>query len=719
VSISDVSDVMLRREFLKKSATAGTGLVLGFYLPGKFEALAAAPPVEPAAMNAWVRIAPDDTVTIVIDKAEMGQGIITALAMLLAEELEFDWKKVKTEFAPAAPVYFNPLFGLQGTGGSTSVRASWGPLSKTGAAAREMLIAAAAQQWYVEPSACHVENGAVVDNATSKRLGYGALAERAAKLPVPANPKLKDPKDYKYIGKPTKRLDTPSKVNGKAGFGIDVRLPNIQHAVVARCPVFGGKVKSFDDSKAKSVRGVKQVLQISSGVAVVADNTWSAMEGRRALQITWDEGANAANSSDAIRRLYLAAAEKPGAIARKDGDADAVLATAAKKVEAAYEVPFLAHATMEPMNCAADVRTDGCDIYAPTQFQTFVQMTGAKISGLKPEQVRVHTTFLGGGFGRRAEQDFIAEAVEISKGTGAPVQVTWSREDDMQGDFYRPAAYSKLVAGLDADGWPVAWKSRIVGPSIMSRFFPGSVKNGVDETSVEGQANSKYAIPNFLVEYALTEAGVPVGFWRSVGNSHNGFITECFVEELAKAGGKDPFEFRRKLLASAPRHRGVLELAAEKAGWGKPLPAGRTRGIAVVETFGSYVAEVAEVSVNRKSGEVKVHRVVCAVDCGRYVNPETIAAQMEGAIVYGLTAALKGQITIEKGRVQQSNFHDYEMLRLKEMPNVEVHIVPSNEAPGGVGEPGTPPIAPAVCNAIFAATGKPIRRLPIRTEDLA
>jgi len=719
VSISDVSDVMLRREFLKKSTTAGTGLILGFYLPGKFAALAAAPPLEPAAMNAWVRIAPDDTVTIVIDKAEMGQGIITALAMLLAEELEFDWKKVKTEFAPAAPVYFNPLFGLQGTGGSTSVRASWGPLSKTGAAAREMLIAAAAQQWYVEPSACHVENGAVVHNATSKRLGYGALAERAAKLPVPANPKLKDPKNYKYIGKPTKRLDTPSKVNGQAGFGIDVRLPNIQHAVVARCPVFGGKVKSFDDSKAKSVRGVKQVLQISSGVAVVADNTWSAMEGRRALQITWDEGANAGNSSDAIRKLYLAAAEKPGAIARKDGDADAVLATAAKKVEAAYEVPFLAHATMEPMNCAADVRTEGCDIYAPTQFQTFVQMTGAKITGLTPEQVRVHTTFLGGGFGRRAEQDFIAEAVEISKGTGAPVQVTWSREDDMQGDFYRPAAYSKLVAGLDLDGWPVAWKSRIVGPSIMSRFFPGSVKNGVDETSVEGQANSKYAIPNFLVEYALTEAGVPVGFWRSVGNSHNGFITECFVEELAKAGSKDPFEFRRKLLADAPRHRGVLELAAEKAGWGKPLPAGRTRGIAVVESFGSYVAEVAEVSLNRKSGEVKVHRVVCAVDCGRYVNPETIAAQMEGAIVYGLTAALKGQITIEKGRVQQSNFHDYEMLRLKEMPNVEVYIVPSNEAPGGVGEPGTPPIAPAVCNAIFAATGKPIRRLPIRKEDLA
>jgi len=388
-------------------------------------------------------------------------------------------------------------------------------------------------------------------------------------------------------------------------------------------------------------------------------------------------------------------------------------------VEAAYEVPFLAHATMEPMNCAADVRTDSCDIYAPTQFQTINQMTGARITGLKPEQVRIHTTFLGGGFGRRAEQDFISEAVEISKGISAPVQVTWSREDDIQNDFYRPAAYTKIIAGLDADGWPVAWKSRIVGPSIMSRFFPGSVKNGIDESSVEGQANAKYGIPNFLVEYALTEPGVPVGFWRSVGNSHNGFITECFVEELAKAGGKDPFEFRRKLLANAPRHRGVLELAAEKAGWGKPLPAGRTRGIAVVESFGSYVAEVAEVSVNRSSREVKVHRVVCAVDCGRYVNPDTIAAQMEGSIVFGLTAALKGQITIAKGRVEQSNFHDYEMLRMNETPRTEVHIVQSNEPPGGVGEPGTPPIAPAVCNAIFAATGKPIRRLPIRKEDLA
>jgi isoquinoline 1-oxidoreductase subunit beta len=715
------TSIVNRREFLKKGAAGGAGLVVGFYLPSDSFGDQAQEQEKkaPNPFNAWVHIAPDDSVTVLIDKSEMGQGIVTSLAMLLAEELEFDWKKIRTEFAPAAPVFFNPLFGLQGTGGSTSVRASWGPLTKAGAAAREMLIAAAARKWNVEPSECYAENGAVVHTATRKRLGYGALVVEATGLPVPANPKLKDPKDYKYIGKPVKRLDTPAKVNGKAGFGIDVRLPDIQHAVVARCPVFGGKVKSFDDSKAKAVRGVKQVLQISSGVAVIADNTWSAMQGRRALQIEWDEGLNAAVSSESIRKLYLERVEQAGAIARKDGDADAALASAAKKIEAVYEVPFLAHATMEPMNCAADVRPDGCDIYAPTQFQTFAQMTGAKITGLKTEQVRVHTTFLGGGFGRRAEQDFVAEAVEISKGAGAPVQVTWTRDDDIQHDLYRPAVYSKLAAGLDADGWPVAWKSRIVSPSIMSRFFPGSVKNGLDDTSVEGQANSKYGIPNFLVEYVLTETGVPVGFWRSVGNSQNGYIAECFVDELAKAGGKDPFEFRRKLLANAPRHRGVLELAAAKAGWGQPLPAGHTRGIAVVESFGSFVAEVAEVSVNRGSGEIRVHRVVCAVDCGRYVNPDTIAAQMEGGITFGLTAALKGQITIDKGRVQQSNFHDYEMLRLNEMPKVEVHIVPSNEAPGGIGEPGTPPIAPAVCNAIFAATGKPIRRLPIRAEDLA
>ncbi len=708
-----------RREFLRKSATSGAALVIGFYLPGKYEALAGLPPNDRTAINAWVKIAADDHVTLLIDKSEMGQGISTALTMILAEELDLDWNKIRTEFAPAAPEYFNPIFGLQGTGGSCSVRGSWEPLAKAGAAAREMLVATAAKRWGIEPSACRTENSAVVNSTTGKRLGYGALVEDAANLPVPVNPKRKDAKDYKYVGKPTKRIDSLEKVRGSAEFGIDVRLPGMLHAAVARCPVFGGRLKSFEVEKAKAVPGVKQILEISSGVAVIADNTWSAIQGRDALAITWDEGANTKNSSEAIRKLYQERAEQTGAIARKDGDADAALATAPKKVEAVYEVPFLAHATMEPINCAADVRADGCDIYAPTQFQTFSQMTGAKITGLKPDQVRVHTTYLGGGFGRRAEQDFIAEAVELSKAMKTPVQVTWSREDDMQHDFYRPAVLVKMNAGVDAAGNVVAWKSRIVAPSIMSRFFPGSVKNGIDDTATEGIATLKYAVPNFLVEYLLTETGVPVGFWRSVGCSHNGYIAECFVDEMAKAAGKDPVEFRRTLLANDARQRGVVELAAEKAGWNKPLPAGRYRGIAVVESFGSHVAQVAEISIDRKAHTLQVHRVVAAVDCGRHVNPETIRAQIEGSVVYGLSAALRGEITIANGRVEQANFNDYDLVRMNEAPLVEVHIVDSQDGPGGIGEPGTPPIAPAVCNAIFSATGKPVRRLPIRPENLA
>src|SRR6266849_1421693 len=707
-----------RREFLKTATASSAGLVLGCYLPGKYEALAGTPPKAGAALNAWVQIAPDDSVLLIIDKSEMGQGISTALTMILADELDLDWKKIKTEFAPAAPQYFNPVFGLQGTGGSTSIRGSWEPLSKTGAAAREMLIATAAKRWNVDAGACRTENNSVVHTASGKKLGYGALAEEAAKLPVPATPKRKDPKDYKYIGKPTKRIDSAEKSTGKAEFGIDVRRPKMLNAVVARCPVFGGTVKSFDAKKAKAVRGVKNVQQVSTGVAVVADNTWSAMQGRKALQIVWDEGANAKNSSDAIRKLYHNRLEQAGAIARKDGDAEAAFAAAAKKVEAVYEVPYLAHATMEPMNCTADVRADGCDIIAPTQFQTFSQNTGAKITGLKPEQVRVQTTYLGGGFGRRAEQDFITEAVELSKAMQAPVQVTWTREDDMQHDFYRPALVVRMSAGMEESGKPVALKSRVVGPSIMSRFFPGSVKNGIDDTAVEGIADTKYGFPSMLVDYQLTETGVPVGFWRSVGNSHNGYIVECFIDEMAKAAGKDSVEFRRELLAKSPRHIGVLNMAAEKSGWGKPLPEGQYRGIAVVESFGSFVAEVAEIALDRKAKSVQVKRVVAAVDCGRIVNPETIRAQMEGAIIYGLTAALKCEITIAGGRVEQSNFNDYDMVRMSEAPKVEVHIMESGDAPGGIGEPGTPPIAPAVCNAIFAATGKPVRRLPIRPEDL-
>ncbi len=706
-----------RRDFLKKSATGTFGLVIGFYLPGNSDAaLAAAPAAGPFAPNAWVRVASDNTVTLVIDRSEMGQGVVTSLSMLLAEELEADWKRIRTEFAPADPVYNNPLIGMQLTGGSSSVRGGWQPLRKAGAAAREMLITAAAETWGVDRAICRAENNAVIHAPSGRRLTYGALAEKAAGVPVPKDVPLKDSKDFRLIGKRTLRLDTPEKVDGRAQFGIDVRLPGMLHAVVARCPVFGGKVSSFDASKAKAVRGVRHVVPISSGIAVVAGTTWEAMEGRRALQVTWDEGPNAGLDSGGISKLFAERAQQAGVVARKEGDAAAGLAGAAKKLEAVYEVPFLAHATMEPMNCTAHVRADGCDVWVPTQFQTFTQTVAAKITGLPLKSIQVHTTYLGGGFGRRSELDFVAEAVEVSKAIGAPAQVTWSREDDMQHDFYRPATYNRLAAGLDAQGLPVAWTHRIVGPSIMSRVFPNFVKNGLDGTSVEGAANLPYAIPNILVDYVLTETPIPVGFWRSVGNSQNAFITECFFDELAAAGGHDPYELRRRMLSKSPRHLGVLELAAAKAGWGTPLSPGRHRGIAVVASFGSYIAQVAEVSVAK--GAVRVHRVVCAVDCGSVVNPDTVEAQMEGGIVFGLTAALKGAITIGKGRVEQSNFHDYEMLRINEMPVVEVHIVPSKEAPGGIGETGTPPIAPAVANAVAAATGMRIRRLPIRAEDL-
>ncbi len=708
-----------RRSFLKMGAAGATGLLIGFYLPECVEALAAAPaaPEAAVALNAWIHVGTDDLVTILIDKSEMGQSILTGLAMLAAEELECDWKKVRTEFAPADKAYVNPQFGVQGTGGSSATRTSWEPLRRAGAAARMMLLEAAAQKWGVDKSECRAENGAVLHAATKRQLTYGSLAEAAAKLPVPQNVPLKDPKEFRIIGKPAKRLDTPDKVNGSAQYGIDVRLPGMYYAVVARCPVFGGKVASFDATKAKAVPGVKDVIQISDGVAVVAGNTWTAMEGRRALEVKWDEGPNSSVSTESISKLLAGRAAQPGAIGRKEGDVAAGLASAAKKIEAEYEVPFLAHATMEPQNCTAHARADRCDVWAPTQNQTNTQAIAAMITGLDPKAVFVHTTFLGGGFGRRFETDFVAEAVEISKAIGGPVKVTWSREDDIQHDYYRTASHAHFTAGLDADGWPVVWVNTIACPSLMARFGP--LKDNFDRRSVEICDSVPYAIPNILVDYQLADVGIPIGFWRSVGASQNGFFLESFIDEIAAAGKKDPYALRRRLLAKSPRHLAALETAAEKAGWGAPLPADRFRGIAVVSSYFGYVAQVIEISVDRKARTLKVHRVVCALDCGRIVNPASIDAQVKSSVVYGLTAALRGAITIERGRVQQKNFNDYQVLRIHEMPVVDVHIIPSEEAPTGAGEFTLPPVAPALCNAIFAATGNRVRRLPIHPEDLA
>ena len=701
---------LTRREFLEVTSAAGAGLVIAFSLPGC--AGERGPSAAPTPLNAWLRIGDDESILVIVDRSEMGQGVTTSLPMLLADELEADWSSIRIEFAPAAQEYVNPLFGMQGTGGSTSVRAGWMPLRKAGAQARQMLISAAAQEWGVEPSECRAERGAVIHAPSRRRVTYGRLVAAAATLPVPADPPLKDPNEWKIIGTRAARLDTPAKVDGSAQFGIDVKVPGMLVAVVARCPVFGGKVKSFDATKAQAVPGVRHVVQISTGVAVVADGYWPATQGRDALTVEWDEGPNARVSSETIERLFTQRAARAGAVARHSGSPDAALSSAATRHEAVYQAPFLAHATMEPMNTTAHVRADGVDIWSPTQFQTGAQQMGAGIGGVTPDKVQVHTTYLGGGFGRRFELDFIQEALEASKAVSAPVKVVWSREDDVQHEYYRPASYHRLRAGLGANGGPVAWSHRVVAPSIMARVFPDTVKNGLDQEAVEGAVELPYGIPNVHVDYVLTDTGIPVGFWRSVNHSYNAFVVESFIDELAHAAKQDPFEYRRGLLAGAPRYLAALELAASKAGWGSPPPAGRSRGIAVHKAFESFVAEVAEVSV-AADGTVKVHRVVCAVDCGPVVNPSIVEAQMESGIVYGLTAALYGEIAIERGRVVQSNFHDYPMLRMAEMPQVEVHIVPSTDAQGGVGEPGTPPIAPAVCNAIFAATGKRIRNLPI------
>jgi isoquinoline 1-oxidoreductase beta subunit len=700
-----------RRDFLKGSAAATGALVIGFTLPAasRFAEAAATGSGASFAPNAFLRIAPDGQITVVCGLSEMGQGVHMGIASLVAEELDADWKSIRLEQAPADKAYANPAFGMQATGGSTSIRGHYLPMRKAGAAARQMLVTAAAAQWGVDAATCRTDNGRVI-GADGRSLGYGELAAAAAKLPVPQDPPLKDPKDFRILGKGHTRIDAPAKVNGSAGFGIDVKLPGLLTAVMAHAPVPGAKVVSVDDAAAKAIPGVRRVVQIPQGVAVLADGYWPALKGRDALVIKWDDGPLGTLSSETISKSLAAATTKPGKVARNEGD---VGVAAAQTVEAVYEAPYLAHACMEPMNCTAWVRAGDAEIWAPTQGPGPAQGIVAQLTGLAPEKVQVHTTYLGGGFGRRFAADFVISATLIAKAAGVPVKLVYTREDDIRGWFYRPAAVTRFAAGLDKDGNPVSFFARIAAPALMvAAGFVKELPKGIDDPAVEGISDCPYAFPNLRVEYAQTEPGIPVWFWRSVGHSQNAYFIESFIDEVAAAAGKDPVEFRRSLLGKQPRLRGALDLAAQKAGWGSPLPAGRHRGVAVASSFGSFVAQVAEVSVDA-NGKPRVHRVVAAVDCGATVNPEIIKRQVEGAIVYGLSAALHEKITFKDGRVEQSNFDDYPMLRMSEMPIVEVHIVPSAEAPGGIGEPGLPPATPAVVNAMFAATGKRVRKLPV------
>ena len=719
---SAAEDGVPRRTFLKVSAAAGGGLLLSFLLPRiiwNSEATGATT-ADVFAPNAFIRIGRDSRVTLIMPYVEMGQGTDTSIPMLIAEELEVELRQVTLEAAPPDDRHYaNPIFQFQATGASASVRAAWEPLRRAGAITRTMLVSAAAKTWNVDVTSCRAEKGEVIHVTSGRRLTYGALVDTVRTLPMPDHVALKNPKDFTLIGTSAKRLDTPDKVNGTAQFGIDVKVPGMKIATVAACPVFGGKLANVDDSKTKAIKGVHQVVRLDNAVAVIADNMWTAEQGLAALDIQWDEGPNATLSSADIVQQLEVASRGPGVIAHKDGDVVKAMASAAKKVEAVYQMPFLAHATMEPMNCTVHVRKDGCEVWVGSQVLSRAQATAAQVTGLPLEKVQVHNQSLGGGFGRRLEVDVITQAVQIAKQVNGPVKVVWTREEDIQHDMYRPYYYDRIAAGLDEQGKPIAWSHRITGSSVFARWFPPAIKNGLDPDAVGGEAEEfPYTVPNMLVEYVRQEPlGIPTGFWRGVGPTHNVFVVESFIDELAAESKKDPVEYRRVLLGKSPRAKAVLELAAEKAGWGQPLPEGRGRGVSVQFVFGSYVAQVAEVEV-AKSGQVHVTRVVCAVDCGVVVNPDTVRAQMEGGIMFGLTAALFNEITLKDGRVEQSNFDDYPMLRINEAPTVEVYLVKSAEAPGGIGEPGTSALAPAVTNAIFATTGKRIRKLPVNRVEL-
>ncbi|WP_441260342.1 molybdopterin cofactor-binding domain-containing protein [Bradyrhizobium sp. 521_C7_N1_3] len=716
---------MSRRAFLQ-----GTGLLLGFSLTGASTSSVFAAPTSQVvenevtgtfAPNGFIRINPTGAVTLVMPMVEMGQGVYTSLSMLLAEELEVKLDQIQVQHAPPNhALYVNSIIGIQNTGGSASVRAFWTPLRQAGAVGRNLLIGAAAKRWNVEPATCRAKDGIVFNASGAKHLSYGELATAAAKLPVPpaANVKLKEPKDFTLIGTRARRVDSSIKVDGRALYGIDTRLPGMKVAAVAISPVLGGKAKTVDEKAALAVKGVRQVVNIDEAVAVVADHMGAAKKGLEAAAITWDDGPNGNVSNADIVKQLEEASKKPGAVARNDGAAEEALAAAAQRVDATYQVPFLAHAAMEPMNCTVHQQKDRCDIWVGTQAPTITQSLVAELTGLPKEAIRIHNHLIGGGFGRRLEADGTVLAVKIARHVDGPVKVIWSREEDIQHDMYRPYYLDRLSAGLDAAGKPVAWTHRIAGSSVMARYYPPYVKDGLDPDAVEAAAEPPYALPNIHVDFVRVEPpGVRTSWWRGVGPTHNVFLVESFIDELAHAAKQDPVTYRKGLLGHNPRALAVLSLAAEKAGWASPLPARHGRGISVQFAYGSYTSQVAEVEV-AADGSVKVKRIVCALDCGMYVNPDTIEAQVQGGTLFGLTAALHGSITFKDGRVEQSNFDNYLPMRIDEVPVVETYLIKNAEAPGGVGEAPTAIVSAAVTNAIFAATGKRVRSLPIDTNSL-
>jgi isoquinoline 1-oxidoreductase beta subunit len=705
---------MSRRAFVATGGAAAAGLIVAFRWPAVRRTLGlgeAAPPFEP---NAWLSVAADGSVRIMVDEMEMGQGVMTAMPMIVAEELDVPWDAVSVEYGPANPAEWPR--GIS-TGGSTSTRTGWDPLHTAGAQAREVLRSAAAQEWGVDPSECGTGDGRVTHEPTGQSRDYGDLVEVAATIPVPEEPPLKDPDDYRILGRRLPRIDTPEKVDGSKVFGMDIQVPGMAVACVERSPVLGGALRTFDGGEAQASPGVRAVVRVPSGVAVVADDTWSALEARKKLRAEWDPGVIGELSAEGLDRYLRQRVEERGAVARDDGEVEGALRRAVTRVEADYQVPYLAHATMEPMNCTVWVKDDGTvEVWAPTQNATNTQRAAAEVAGVPPEQVTVHAIPMGGGFGRRSQVDFVREAAEVSMAVGGPIKVVWSREDDTRGGYFRPASYQRFRAGLGADGMPVAWHHRVVAPSIFHQMRPGALDraNGVDGDAVGGAASLPYGIPNLKVEFTRAELDVPLWFWRAVGHSTNGFTTESFLDEVAVAAGADPAEYRHRLLSDHPRHLGVLERALEASNWGATLPQGVGRGVSVHESFGSFVAQVAEVSV--EGGRPRVHRVVVAVDCGQNINPDTIEAQMDSCVAYGLSAALWGDVTFENGRVVQGNFDTYPAVRISDMPRVETHIVASRERPGGIGEAGLPPLASAVGNALYDLTGERIRRLPMAPE---